>query len=97
MLRVAKMYIRTFNISFMVRRFSGIILAAVMQDRFTFQHLVRLFQNRTPIIKGPITGINGSFADCYCDMSRVELLLYVVEIVFTCNKEVIEDLMVITS
>ena len=38
-----------------------------------------------------------SFADCFCDISRVELLLYVVEIVFTCNKEVIEDLMVSIS
>ena len=34
---------------------------------------------------------------CLQTASRVELLLYVVEIVFTCNKEVIEDLMVSTS
>ena len=50
-----------------------------------------------PIIKGLITRISGSFVDCYCDISRVELLLYVVEIVFNCNKEVIEDLMVSIS
>ena len=35
--------------------------------------------------------------DCYCDISGVELLLYIVEIVFSCNKEVIEDLMVSIS
>ena len=70
-----------------------------MQDRFTFQHLrsAPILKLRAYNIKDLITRINGSFADCYCDISRVELLLYVVEIVFTCNKEVIEDLMVITS
>ena len=76
----------TFNISFMYRR-----------TIFEYTYVVRLFKNRAPIIKVLITRINGSFVDCYCDINRVELLLYVVEIVFNCNKEVIEDLMVSIS
>ena len=48
-LRVAKMYIPLIRISSMatyvpsIWQFGSIIFAAIMQDRFAFQYLVRLF------------------------------------------------------
>ena len=98
-LRVAKMYIPLISPSWL-----HTCQMAVWwhNTRSCYTGYIRISTPSVPILNSraynsPITRINGSFADCYCDISRVELLLYVVEIVFNCNKEVIEDLMVITS